>query len=134
MQEANGDRFCALLQQKMGGRADIVTTERGQLFTAIIHPAADFTAQIARHEGRRFLVDHVVDIGAVGAADLQHIAKTFGGDQAGDDAFAFGEGVDDHRSAMNEEIHRGRFARGLVEGMDDAITKIGGGGGDFGDA
>ena len=56
-------------------------------------------------EWARLLEPHVIQVRAVAAADLQHVAKPGRGDQRGPDPFAFGDRIDDDGRAVDHVAH-----------------------------
>ena len=65
-------------------------------------------AQAARHQRRRLLDEDVVLLEAVLVADLERVAKAFGGDQRRPRALALDQRVGGERRAVDDEVDRRR--------------------------
>ena len=89
-----------------------------------VDPLAHLEAQPARHEGDLLAVAQVVEVGAVAARDLQHVAKALGGDQRGLRARPLRDGVDDGRPAVDEVIHGVGVELRLIDGVEHAPRQI----------
>ena len=105
-----------------GGQARQV--QRPHFDAAIAHPAGQFAPQVPRDEGFGLLIAQVEEIGPVATGDLQRITETFGGDQTNLDTLAFGQGVDDDRCSVNEEIDLRRINLPLLQHVQHAHLEI----------
>src|SRR5260370_8553517 len=87
--EADGDCFDICLQQLLNGSLERCLVEGDQYLAKLVETLYNLKAQCARHQGRLFLNSQIIEFWARLPADLKHIAKTGGCDQAGTPAFAF---------------------------------------------
>ena len=114
VQQADRDRLDALGPEVVEDRRQLAQVERRALGAGGRQPAADLAAQVARHERRRLLVEQVEEVGPVAARDLQAVAEPRRRDQAGRDALALGQRVDDHGRAVREHVEPARRDAGLA--------------------
>ncbi len=106
--------------------AEPAQVERHLLIAVEIDAARQLAAQVALNEGLRLLVPEIEEIRPVAAADLQHVAKALGGDEADLGALALGQRVDHHGGAVGEKIQRRDVDLGLFEHGEDALFEVGG--------
>ena len=80
--------------------------ERLELLAQVAEPATHLAPQPPRHERCRRLPEEVVDVGAVAAPDLQHVAEPRGRDQPDPGALLLEDRVDGDRAAVDEPGQR----------------------------
>ena len=138
MEQADGHGLHPLLLQLPGRLA-----HRG-FVQGLHHPAApvealgNAAAPVARNQGGRLAEVDVVEGGADLALDLQHVAESGGGDEAGGGELAFDDGVGGHGGGVHHVAQVRGVHPGLGEdaggGAQEAAGGIVGGGGNLGDA
>ena len=85
-----------------------VVVKRHQHGALRIDALAHRQAQPARHQRRRQIDIEVVLLEAVLVADLDHVAKTFGGEQRGLGALPLDQRIGGERGAVDDQAHVGR--------------------------
>ena len=103
MQEADRDRLNALGAKVVENAGQSREVQRRRLLAAIIHSARRLATQMAWHKGLRLLVHEIEKVRTIAAGDLEHVAKSFGGDERRFDALPLGKSIDDHRGAVGEK-------------------------------
>ncbi|MOA04368.1 hypothetical protein D3C78_1239170 [compost metagenome] len=124
MQQADRDRFNALPAQGVEYGWKGFKVQRGYYFTAIIQAFTDFQTQMTRHERRRLAVVGIENIRCIAPGNLQHIAKSTGGQQGGFDTLAFGQGVDHHGRAMGEKLDVGITDATFRDRIEQSLFKV----------
>ena len=98
-----------LLRNKCLNRAgNAVVVERHQHRALGIDAFAHRQPQPARHQRRRQVDIEIVLLEAVFVADLDHVAKAFGGQQRGLGALALDQRIGGERGAVDDQAHIGR--------------------------
>jgi hypothetical protein len=101
---------------------EVLEMERLEFLAPGVDPFADLEAIPAAHN-RRFLFEaKIVEVGAIPARDLQHVAKTRGGDERRFGALPLGNYVDNGGAAVNEKSH---FAGVNLRGPDGVDHTLG---------
>ena len=90
-----------------------VVVERQQHGALRIDALAHRHAQPPRHQRRRQVDIEVVLLETVLVADLDHVAKTFGGEQRGLGALPLDQRIGGKRSAVDDQAHVGRRNAGF---------------------
>ena len=122
--EADGDCFDICLQQLLNGSLERCLVERDQYFAKLVETLSNLKAQCARHQGRLLLNSQIIEFWARLPADLKHIAKTGGCDQAGTHAFAFEYRVGCDCRAMHqcmEVLCHAKVSQALKDGLRGII-------------
>jgi len=104
VQQADRDRFDALLPQPLGDLARLGFVERLLHLTTRAEPLGEFVAQAPWHQRRRLLVLQVVHHGDAQPPHLEHVAKAFGGDQRRLRALVLEDGVRRDRGGMHHRL------------------------------
>src|SRR5208282_981185 len=89
-----------------------------------IDPFANLEAISAAHDWRLFFEAKIVEVGAIPASDLEHVAKARCGNQRRLGALALRDYVDNGGAAVNEEPHLVRFNLREPDGVDHALGKV----------
>ena len=81
-------------------------------------------AEVTGHQGLVTPVIEVERVGAVGAGDLQHVAKALGGNQRGPGALALDQRIDDQRGAVIKQAGLPGPDPGILETLEDSFDEI----------
>jgi hypothetical protein len=107
VQEGDGDRLDAVLAQRLERPGDVLADQLG-LDRAVGHqPLGDGVDAAARHQRRRVAGEDVVEVVAVGAADLEHVAEAARRQQPHHGAAPLEQRVEADRGAVDEELGGG---------------------------
>ena len=98
---ATASTFCA--SSTSMARATLASSSGNQHVPLSVDALADRQAQPARHQRRRQVDVDVVLLEPVFVADLDHVAKAFGGQQRGLGALALDQRVGRKRGAVDDE-------------------------------
>ena len=112
--QRDGDRFDAVLQQFVDRRLDAVFAKRAQDLAAVVDPLRDLDPVGPRHQRLRLLPRQVVQPRHSEAPYLQDVAKALGGDEAGLNPALFQERIGGDRGAVDHfvKIGTGQTVRG----------------------
>ncbi len=95
-EQTHRHRFNAGCLQLLNQRIELRLRQRNQRPAVVINALGDFKAQIGGHQRRGPAAKQIVNIGAILAANFQHIPKPGRGDQRRHRAFAFQQRVGRH--------------------------------------
>jgi hypothetical protein len=130
VEKADGHRLHAGLQDGAGHRLELALVEGSEDLASVGHPLCDLESQSPGDERLRLRVGEVVQIGTVGATDLQHIAEAPGGDERGGHPPALGDRVDDDGRPVDEALDRIRgHPRAPQSRHHPLVERLRGGGG-----
>ena len=87
---------------------DVFHSQRLEHRAVLVHPLLHLEPEVAGHERARLLEPHVVEIGTIAPADLEHVPEPAGGDERRFHTLPLGDRVDDHGAAMDEVSKRVR--------------------------
>ena len=111
--QAHGDGFHAIeAADGVDERVELRLVEGGDDLALGIDSFRDLEPLAAGHQHRGGVLEEIVEVGAGGAPDLEHVAESTGGDQRDIGALRFEQGVGDDGSGMGEE--RDRAGRDVV--------------------
>ena len=130
VQEMDDDRLRAQRDQAPRRRLDVRLVERADDCAVGIHALPDLAAQLARDQ-RLEGAGHAVGLRPRAAAELEHVAKAAGRDQAHPRELALEHGVGGGGRAMDDRGELGEGHPRLVEGGEDAEGLVVGRGGDL---
>jgi hypothetical protein len=127
--ERDRDRLDAVaLDHLARNRGNRLLVEGHEKLALEIHPLADLAPPVARHQGRGRFEEQVVEVVAGLAADLDHVAKSLGGDQADGRAGALDHRVGHQRGAVHDAVQLGsrniRLAQDARDAGDDCLARI----------
>ena len=108
VQQANGDGLHVLLANGPHHLTYRVLVERPHHPAGVVDSLGNAVAKVARDQRLRFLAENVVEARPDLSRNLQHVAKTLGGDQRGMSAFAFDDRVGGHCRPVNQAGDRPR--------------------------
>ena len=119
-------------------RVDLGFVEGGDDLALGIDSLGDLEPPATGNEDRGGVLEEVVEIGAGGAPNLEHVAESAGGDQRDIGALRFEQGVGDDGGGVREEGDRFRIDAVLVHrgagAFDDGGPEVVRGGRDLGDS
>ena len=135
--QADTDRLDLLGAEFFHDGGDLVQIQGLGLLALEIHTAGDLKAQVALDQGLGYFHLDIVNVfSAVGAADLQNVLETTGGDQGGGFALLLGDHVDHDGGAVNQLIDliilETADVHDLFDAVHDAVHQCLGRGGRFG--
>jgi len=102
-QEDDRHRLDAGGEQLAGGRPHRLFVERHQHVAGRAQPLRHLVRAAARHQRLGTPIEHVVHLQEVAAADLEDVAKPFGGDETGARPLQLDERVDPDRGPVDDE-------------------------------
>src|SRR5918995_4946568 len=106
MEEADSDRLHALRLEPTSQLRNRIGLERGDYLAFVVRSLGNLEAQVAGNEGWLFAKTQVVDVRPVGAADLEHVAKTLTCDDRGASAGSLHQRVDHDGRAVDKLLDR----------------------------
>ena len=124
VQEADRDRLDAVATEILDHRCQWRKVQWPHFRAAVVHPARQFAAQVARNEGLRFLVVQIEQVRPVAAGDFQRVPKALGGDQSDLRTLALGKCVDDDGRAMHKRIDLAKRHATLAQHVEDAAFEV----------
>ena len=98
--------------------------QRRHHFAARIEPLTGLQPVFARDKGFVAPEQVIEGFGAVAAADFQHVAESFGGDERGLCAVFLETGIDHQRRAVNEDFKLSAGFAELCKAVGDAACRI----------
>ena len=123
VQETDGDRLDVVALDEVDGVVDVLVAQRFHEGALGVDALGDLQAMVARHQHRGGVLEEVVEGGARGAAQLQHVAEAPRGDEGRARALALQEGVGHHGGGVGEEGSRRRArGRGAAEPLPRASS------------
>ncbi len=126
VEEADDDRLHPRRLQLPGGEPQGFLVEGGLDGSVVPQPLRDLEAQFARDQHRRLIGLHVVELGALLAADLQEVAEAIGGDEPGRRAAVLDQCVGRNRGAVSEVADVGRTGADALDRLGDALRDAAG--------
>ena len=126
-QEDDRHRLDAGGQQLAGGRPHGLFVERHQHLARRAQALRHLARAAARHQWLGTPIEHVVHLQEVAAADLEDVAKSRGGDEAGARPLQLEERVDPDRGPVDDEPAVRQPDAGLVDAGEDALEELAGG-------
>ena len=137
VEQADRDRDDVLLGQRPRDLVDPVLFQGLQHLAARIQPLLDLEAEIARHERPRLLEMDIVEARPDLAADLQHVAESFGRDERGARRLALDQGVGGDGGAVDQVGNGVRrdiaIGQDALDRVEEALGGVRGRGGDLRD-
>jgi hypothetical protein len=128
VQELDSDSLDTLATALRDYRVEVLEMNRLEFLAPGVDPFADLEAIPAAHN-RRFLFEaKIVEVGPIPARDLQHVAKTRGGDERRFGALPLGNYVDNGGAAVNEKPHLARIDLREPDGVDHTLGEFARGG------
>jgi hypothetical protein len=124
VKETHGNPRHALRLERQQSLARRGLIERHERFAQSIQSLGHLEPQIARHERRRLRVEQVVDLGAVAAAQLEHVAEALGRDQADARALLLHDGVDHGRRAMDDRRQIRQIEPQSLEAFEESLLQL----------
>ena len=97
--------------------------ERGADAAGSVDPLGDLVAPFARNQRRVAMEAQIERLGAVAAADLQHVAKTARREQGGPRAGALQQRIDDERRAVLDRNGVARLEPRLTDAVEDRLVQ-----------
>ncbi len=107
IEEADGDRGCALGDELPRGLSHVIFAERDQHLAVGVHPFGDLCGAPQRYEWTGFAIERIDHVRAGRlrpAASLINGRETAGDDQSADGAFGFQKRIGGHRRAVHETV------------------------------
>ena len=124
VEELDGDGLHSLGPAHLDHRVQVFEMQRRADPPPGVDALAHLEPEPARHEGDLLAVAQIVEIGAVAACDLEHVAEALGGDQRGLRAGPLGDRVDHRGSAMDEVVHLLSVEARLLDGVEHTAREI----------
>ena len=135
VQIADRDRRDACSANPLRRRAHIGFVEGAERLSARPRPLVDLEPELSRHKRRRALVERLIQVRHPHPPELQHIAKSAGGEQRRRRALAFENRIGRDGAAMQQFLEAARRGFDLFEQAahagDDRIRIVARGGGEF---
>ncbi|MBF8288647.1 MAG: hypothetical protein HW381_1755 [Candidatus Rokubacteria bacterium] len=128
VEEADRDGLDVVALDEIHRVVHVLHVERDDHLALGVQPLADLEPQVTRHDHRRPVLEEVVELGARGTPQLEHVAESFGGDERCSRALVLEQRVGDDGRGMREEgdvagPHAVR-ARGGGERVEDAAGEV----------
>src|SRR5262249_27513411 len=124
MEKTDGEDADTLLAQPADDGSCSGLIEGHKNFAPVVDPFGHLPAQMPPHQGDRFAIQNVVHVRSIKPADLEYVAKAFGGDEACPGAFAFEKGIQSQRGSMNEQPDAFQLNVPLLERGHDSHRRI----------
>jgi hypothetical protein len=119
------DTFAAALRNY---RIEVLKMEPLEFLAPGVDAFANLEAIPAAHNRRFFFEAKIIEIGAIPASDLQHVAKACRSDKGRFGALALGDDVDNGGAAVDEEPHLAWSDLREPDGIDHALREFARGG------
>ena len=118
MQQADGDGFGRRLTEARGELARIVVVQRLQHLTGDRHPFGDLEAEVTGHERLGLRPEVVVEVRHPHAAQLEHVAESFGRHERSPCTAVLEDCVRRHRRPVHDraDVRTRELAHGLDHG------------------
>jgi hypothetical protein len=108
VEEADRERLGTGCPDPLGDPRQRGLVQWGELAAPVIPAFAHLEPSAPRDERRRLPVGQVVEVGPVGAADLQDVAEPLRGEEGGGGTLSLGDCGDHHSGAVDEGGDVGR--------------------------